>query len=56
MSSVSPIWLTEREIIIRLRVAQVELLLIDQEAEGALDLRRVIERLQDAILILQLRR
>jgi hypothetical protein len=56
MSSVSPIWLTESEIIIRLREASAQLQLIDQEAEGALDLRRIIERLQEAILILQLRR
>jgi len=56
MSSVSPIWLTESEIIIRLREASAQLRLIDQEAEGALDLRRIIERLQEAILILQLRR
>ena len=35
MSSVSPIWLTESEIIIRLREASAQLRLIDQEAEGA---------------------
>jgi hypothetical protein len=47
---------TEREIIVRLREASVELLLIDQESAGALNLRRIIERLQDAILLLQLQR
>jgi hypothetical protein len=43
------------EVIARLREALVELLLIDQE-DGTYDLQRIIERLQDVILILQLQR
>jgi hypothetical protein len=47
----------EREIIARLREALVELLLIEQEEQEGRDpaLGRIIERLMDAVLILQLK-
>jgi hypothetical protein len=41
--------LTEREILIRLREAVVELTNIDQESGGAIDLSAAIESLQRAI-------
>jgi hypothetical protein len=47
---------TEAEIIAKLRAAQVELLLISGEEASASDLRSVIEKLEEAILTLQLQR
>jgi hypothetical protein len=41
---------TDLEIISKLRAAQIELLLIEQEEVNASDLRRIIERLQEIIL------
>jgi hypothetical protein len=48
---------TEREVIAKLRAAQVELLLIGMEEDvSASDLRSVIEQLEVAILTIQLQR
>jgi hypothetical protein len=51
---------TEVDVIAKLKAAQAELLLIiendDVNASDSVDLRGVIDRLQEAILLLQLKR
>jgi hypothetical protein len=43
----------QREVIAKLRAAQIELLLIEKEEVNAADLRRIIEHLEKIILKIQ---